>query len=200
MSPLTTHVSSADLRISHADLLLFVSLLPNCCGFCRYLLWPFKVCRWRLGSWATTPRVSIHLSTADGLVPASLMLTYSCICVYCRTTAVSVATCCGLSMFIDSSLAPELLCPLFRSIYLLLTALHLHLMLTYCCICVYCRPTLLCLSCGLLGFIDGILAPELLCPLFRNGGASCVAVATERYRQKRTAKNGTQRTSTDLGS
>eukprot|EP00904_Undaria_pinnatifida_P003102 jgi/Undpi1/12793/HiC_scaffold_7.g02460.m1 len=30
------------------------------------------------------------------------------------------------------------------------------------------------------GFIDGILAPELLCPLFRNGGASCVAVATER--------------------
>ena len=34
--------------------------------------------------------------------------------------------------------------------------------------------------CGLAGFIDGILAPELLCPLFRNGGASCVAVATER--------------------
>ncbi|CAM9925135.1 unnamed protein product [Ascophyllum nodosum] len=30
------------------------------------------------------------------------------------------------------------------------------------------------------GFIDGILAPELLCPLFRNGGASCVAVATEK--------------------
>ncbi|CAM9996011.1 unnamed protein product, partial [Laminaria digitata] len=29
------------------------------------------------------------------------------------------------------------------------------------------------------GFIDGILAPELLCPLFRNGGAGCVAVATE---------------------
>eukprot|EP00903_Cladosiphon_okamuranus_P010206 g9665.t1 len=29
------------------------------------------------------------------------------------------------------------------------------------------------------GFIDGILAPELLCPLLRNGGASCIAVATE---------------------
>ncbi|CBJ28504.1 Indole-3-glycerol-phosphate synthase [Ectocarpus siliculosus] len=29
------------------------------------------------------------------------------------------------------------------------------------------------------GFIDGILAPELLCPLLRNGGAACIAVATE---------------------
>lgn len=32
----------------------------------------------------------------------------------------------------------------------------------------------------LAGFIDGILEPELLCPLFRNGGASCVAIATEK--------------------
>ncbi|CAM9823605.1 unnamed protein product [Pylaiella littoralis] len=29
------------------------------------------------------------------------------------------------------------------------------------------------------GFIDGMLAPELLCPLIRNGGAACIAVATE---------------------
>ncbi|CAN0160992.1 unnamed protein product, partial [Ectocarpus sp. 13 AM-2016] len=29
------------------------------------------------------------------------------------------------------------------------------------------------------GFIDGILSPELLCPLLRNGGAACIAVATE---------------------
>lgn len=122
-------------------------------------------------------------SHADLLLYTCLLSTYCRVRVYCLPTAVSVF---ATAYWLLSCCAPSS----DASIYCLYTVPS-SLMLIYCCVRAYCRSTadlLLCacllsclLSCGLSGFIDGILAPELLCPLFRNGGASCVAVATERY-------------------